>query len=161
MGTEGIQPSTCFDTKGVLHFGGMFGHLVHPPFSLKSSSSCSGCQFWFHEQLSSSEEGIKPSLYRWQGSLFWWVGVFHVREVDRCSLWFLLTCGVLPISLLPTVTQFHEWSHSLLGSLSASINGHQCCSLHHTHVFLPRSPATSHYLWSSPIFSGCSSRCPW
>ena len=26
---------------------------------------------------------MKPPLYRWQGSLFWWVGAFHVREVDR------------------------------------------------------------------------------
>ena len=43
-------------------------------------------------------EGIKPPLYRQWGSLFWWVGVFHIREVDRhChSSWHE---GYLPISL--------------------------------------------------------------
>ena len=61
---------------------------------------------------------------------------------------------------LPTMTQFFDWSHSYWCSLSASINGHQCHSLCLTYVFLPRSAATSHYPWSSPILSGCSSRCP-
>ena len=28
-------------------------------------------------------EGMKPPLYRQWGSLFWWVGAFHIREVDR------------------------------------------------------------------------------
>ena len=59
------------------------------------------------------------------------------------------------------MTQFCEWLHSLWGSLSASIKGHWCRSLCLTYVFLPRSAATSHYLRSSPIFGGCSSRCPW
>ena len=27
--------------------------------------------------------GIKPPLYRQWGSFFWWVGSFHIREVDR------------------------------------------------------------------------------
>ena len=36
------------------------------------------------------------------------------------------------------MTQFCEWFHSLLGSLSASINQLQCHSLHLTYVFLPR-----------------------
>ena len=145
----------------------MFGHLAHPPFPLESTSSCSGCHFWSHEQSSSSKEDIKPSLYRWQGSLFWWVGVFHVREVDRCCLWFLLTWGVLThftphlfCLALPTLTQICEWSHLSLGSLSTSVNGHRHCSLCHMYVFLRRSAATSHYLWSSPIYSRCSSRCP-
>ena len=61
---------------------------------------------------------------------------------------------------LPTMTQFCEWSHSSWGSLSASINGHQSHSLHLMYMFLPRSAATSHYLWSSPILCGCSGRCP-
>ena len=26
---------------------------------------------------------MKPPLYGWQGSLFWWVGVYCIREVDR------------------------------------------------------------------------------
>ena len=72
-------------------------------------------------------EGMKPPLYGQQGSLFWWVGVFCVREGDRhCHpSWHR---GYLPISLLPslalpTMTQFSEWSYSFWGSLSASING--------------------------------------
>ena len=77
--------------------------------------------------------------------------------------WGLLTCFTPPFFCLalPTVTQFCDWSHSSWGSLSASINGHQCHSLCLTYMFLPRSAATSHYLWSSPILCGCSSRCPW
>ena len=81
---------------------------------------------------------------------------------------FLLTWGLLthftpPVLCLalPTMTQFHDWSHSSWGSLSTSINGHWHCSLCLTYVFLPRSAVTSCYLRSSPILSGCSSRCPW
>ena len=102
----------------------------------------------------SSMEGMKPPLYRWQGYLFWWVGVFHVREVDRhChSSWHK---GYLPISLspclaLPTLTQFSEWSQSMWGSLSASVNGHWHHSLSLTYVFLPRSAATSLYWGHHP-----------
>ena len=62
---------------------------------------------------------------------------------------------------LPTMTQFHDWLHSSWGSLCTSINGHRHHSLWLKYVFLPRSAATSHYLWSSPILSGSSSRCPW
>ena len=32
--------------------------------------------------LVSSLEGMKPPLYRWQGSLFRWIGAFCIREVD-------------------------------------------------------------------------------
>ena len=112
-------------------------------------------------------EGIKPPLYRWQRSLFWWVGVFCIREVDRCchSSWH---GAYLPISLpplfclaLPTMTQFHEWLHLSWDSLSASINQQWHHSLHLMYVFLLRSVATWCYLRSSPIFCGCSSRCPW
>ena len=77
-----------------------------------------------------------------------------------------LTWG-LPISLppfclaLPTVTQFHEWLHSSWGSLSTSVNGYRHRSLCLMYVFLPRSATTSHYLWASPILSGCSGRHPW
>ena len=75
--------------------------------------------------------------------------------------------GYLPISLppfylaLPTMTQFCDWLHSSWGSLSASINGYRHCSLCLMYVFLPKSAAKSCYLWSSPILSGCSGRCPW
>ena len=112
-------------------------------------------------------EGMKPPLYRQGGSLFQWMRVFCIREVDRCchSSWHR---GYLSFSLppllclaLPTVTQFHEWLHSSWGSLSACINGHWHHSLHLMYVFLPRSAATSHYLRSSPILSGCCGRCPW
>ena len=116
--------------------------------------------------LVSSLEGMKPPLYRWQGSLFWWVGAFHIREVDYIVI--LPDMGVtylfhsphfcLPLS---TMTQFCDWSHSSWGSLSTSINGYRHHSLCLMYVFLPRSAATSHYLWSSSILSGCSSRCPW
>ena len=34
-------------------------------------------------------------------------------------------------------------------------------SLCFIYVSLQRSAAKSLYLWSSPVFSGCSSRCPW
>ena len=62
---------------------------------------------------------------------------------------------------LPTMTQFHDWLHSSWGSLSASINWHQCCSLCLMYGFLPRSAATSYYLWSSPILCGCLGKHPW
>ena len=62
---------------------------------------------------------------------------------------------------LLNMIQFCDWSHSSWGSLSASINGHWCHSLYLTYIFLPRSAATSHYLWSSPVLDGCSGRCPW
>ena len=62
---------------------------------------------------------------------------------------------------LPTMTQFHDWLHSSWGSLSTSANRYRCHSLCLTYVFLLRSAATSHYLRSSPILGGCSSRCPW
>ena len=112
-------------------------------------------------------EGMKPPPYRWWGSLFWWVGaILHQGSIQMLS--FLLTWGYLPISLptllclaLHTMTQFCEWFHSSWGSLSASINGHRHHSLHLTYMFLLRSAATSHYLRSSPVLSGCSSRCPW
>ena len=29
-------------------------------------------------------EGMNPPLYRWRGSLFWWVGAFCIRKVDTC-----------------------------------------------------------------------------
>ena len=74
----------------------------------------------------------------------------------------LLTHFTPPFCLaLPTMTQFHDWSHFSWGSLSASVNGYRCHSLCLTYMFLPRSTATSHYLWSSPILSGHSCRHPW
>ena len=47
-------------------------------------------------------DSMKPPLYRLQGSLFKWVGAFHIREVDRCchSSWHR---GYLPISLPPVL----------------------------------------------------------
>ena len=74
--------------------------------------------------------------------------------------------GYLPVSCppfylaLPTMTQFCDWSHPSWGPLSASVNGYRCHSLCLTYVFLPMSAAKSHYLWSSPILSGHSSRHP-
>ena len=116
--------------------------------------------------LVSSLEGMKPPLYRWRGSLFRWVGAFHIREVDYVVVlpdtWVTYPFHSPHFCLaLPTMTQFHDWSHSSWVSISASINGHGHHSLCLTYVFLLRSAATSHYLWSSPVLSGCSSRCPW
>ena len=75
-----------------------------------------------------SLEGVMPPLYRQLGSLFRWVGAFCIRETDY---WVLLSdMGVTYLFhspsfclALPTMTQFHDWSHSSWGSLSASING--------------------------------------
>ena len=114
---------------------------------------CLQWRVWSHPSMGS--EG--PSSGGWEYSC--------IREVDRhChSSWHK---GYLPISLppclaLPTMTQFGEWLHSSWGSLSASINGHWCHSLHCMYVLLLRFAATSHYLRSSPIFCGCSRGCPW
>ena len=94
----------------------------------------------------SSLEGMKPSLYRQQGSLFRWVGAFCIREVDY--IFILPDMGVTyPFYsphfclALPTMTQFCDWSHSSWGSLSVSINRHGCHSPCLTYVFLPRSAA--------------------
>ena len=60
---------------------------------------------------------MKPPLYRWQGSLFWWVGAFGIREVDRCchSSWH---GGYLPISLLPIyVWPCLPWPSSVIGHI--------------------------------------------
>ena len=109
---------------------------------------------------------MKPTLYRWWGSLFWWVGVFCIAEVDMCcqSSWHGGNYSFHPplfCLALPTVTQFCEWLHLSWSLLSTSINGHWCCFLHLMYVFLPRSAATSCHLTSPPIFCGCSDRCPW
>ena len=96
------------------------------------------------------------------------VGSSILHQTGRQTLSFFLIQGLLAhftcpcfCLALPTVTQFCDWSHSSWGSLSASINGHQCCSLCLTYMFILRSAATSCYLWSLPILSGCSGRCPW
>ena len=87
---------------------------------------------------SSSVEGMKPPLNRQQGSLFWWVGVFCIRKVDRhChSSWH---GGYLPISLPPCFV----WPCLLWPS---SMSGCICCWVH----YLPAStgidivPSTLH-----------------
>ena len=85
-----------------------------------NSSSCGCHHFWYYE-------GIKPPLYGQQGSLFMWVGVLCVREVDVCVSFLLTWRGTYPLHppslvLLP-VTQFHEWLHWSQGSLSDGIYG--------------------------------------
>ena len=116
--------------------------------------------------LVTSLEGMKPPLYRQRGSLIRWVGAFCIREVD-----YIVVLSDTEVTYpfhsphfylaLPTVTQFHDWLLSSWGSLSTSINGYRHHSLCLTYVFLLRSAARSHYLWSSIVLSGCSSRCPW
>ena len=76
--------------------------------------------------------------------------------------WGLLTHFTPPFCLaLPTMTQFSDWLHFPLGSLSASINRYRCHSLCLTYMFLLKFAARSLYLWSSPILDGCSGRHPW
>ena len=58
------------------------------------------------------------------------------------------------------MAQFPDWLHHLWGSLSASVNRHRCHSLYLMYMFLPKSAAKSHYLWSSPILSRHSGRHP-
>ena len=81
--------------KGVISQGYSIHRLVNPrgliqtpPISWRSTSSCSDCQFQFLSFflifIISNGGLMKPPLYRWQGSLFWWVGAFCIREVDRC-----------------------------------------------------------------------------
>ena len=110
--------------------------------------------------------GYGATLYRQWWSLFKWVGAFCIREVDHFVI--LPDTGVTyPFHsphfclALPTVIQFHDWLHCSWGSLSASINMYRHHSLCLMYVFLLRSEATSHYQWSSPVLSGCSSRHPW
>ena len=72
-------------------------------------------------------EGLRPPFYGWWGSLFWWVGVFHVREAGWChhSSWHggtypfhsPLLFGLANHDSLQGVV-IYSWS-----SLSASING--------------------------------------
>ena len=71
-----------------------------------------------------------PLLYNQWRYLFRWVGAFHIREVDYFIL--LSDTGVTyPFHsphfclALPAMTQFSDWLHSSLGSLSASINGYR------------------------------------
>ena len=113
-----------------------------------------------------SLKGIMQPLYRWQGSLFRWVGAFCIREIDYIVL--LSDTGVTYpfhslhfVWPLPTMTHFCNWLHSFWGSLYANINRYRHHSLCLTYMFLLRSAAKSHYLRSLPILSGCSSRCPW
>ena len=115
--------------------------------------------------LVSSLKGMEPPLYRWQGSHFRWVGAFCIREIDHFII--LPDTGVTyPFHsphfclALSTVTHLYDWLHCTWGSLSASINVHGHHSLCLTYMFLLRSAATSCYMWSSPILSGHSSRCP-
>ena len=144
-----------------------------PPSFMVSTCSCSGCHtvqgfldsaFWSRCWLIPCNEGIKPPFDWWQGFLFIWVGILYIREGDAHSSLLLTQRGTYllhPLCLvLLTVTQFCEWLHWSWGSLSAGVYGQQCHSLFQMPVFLPMSTATSHYLRSSPIFNGCSGRCP-
>ena len=60
------------------------------------------------------------------GSILHQCGRFFILHSDTG----LLTCFIPPILILalPAMTQFSEWHHPSIGSLSASINGHRRCS---------------------------------
>ena len=59
------------------------------------------------------------------------------------------------------MTQFHDWSHPSMGSLSTSVNRYRCHSLCLMYIFPLKSATKSCYLWSSPILGGCSGRHLW
>ena len=122
-----------------------------------NSGFCGCHHFWCYE-------GIKPPIYGWQGSLFVQVGVFCIREVDICLSLFPIWRGTYPLHppclVLLTMTQFHEWLHWSQGPLSNGIYGQKCHSPSQMHMFSLMSTAMSHYLWSSPVFCGCSGGCP-
>ena len=133
-------------------------------------SSCSGCWLWFLHLLwffvifDRGYEATPP----WVARVPHLVVGSILHQGGRCMLIpppdteeYLPGSLLPPCLALPAVTQFGEWLYLSWGSLSASINRHWCHSLHQMYMFLLMSTAASHYLRSSPIFSGCSSRCPW
>ena len=143
-----------------------------PLFLSMSTSSCSGCwvvtglvnvnsgfcgchHFWCYK-------GIKPPLYGQQGSLFIWVGVFHIREVDICSSLFPTQRGTYPLChpclALLTMTRFCELSHQSQGSLSrwhlwavtSFPQPNACVPLDvNSHVMLP--VVFTHLLWMDVV----------
>ena len=68
-------------------------------------------------------EGMKPPHYRWQGSLFLWVGAFHIREVDRCCHPYL-TWGVLTYFTPPLcfVWPCLPWPSSMSGCIHCGVH---------------------------------------
>ena len=105
-------------------------------------------------------------LYRWQGSLFMWVGAFHIRRADYLIL----------LSDIRATYPFHSphfiwpclpWPSPMLGHIPLGVHylpastGRDVIPSALCIVFLLKCAAKSHYLWSSTILSGCSSRCPW
>ena len=66
-------------------------------------------------------ESMKPPLCRQWGSIFWWVGAFCIREVDKChSSWHR---GYLPISLpLISVWPCLPWPHSVIGCIPLGVH---------------------------------------
>ena len=97
------------------------------------NSSFCGCHcFWCYKSM-------KSPLYGWQGSLFVWVGVFCIREVDIYSSLFPTWRGTYLLHpqclVFLTMTQFHEWSCWSQGPLSNGIYGQQCHSLSQMHMF--------------------------
>ena len=134
------------------------GHLVVTVWLLSSLVFCGCHQF-------SCYEGNKDTPLWGQGSLFMWVWVLCVKEVDISPFFLLTWRGTYllqpPSFVLPTMTQFHEWSHWSRGSLSNDIYGQQCHSLSQMHMFPLMSTPMSCYLWSTPVFCGCSGGHPW
>ena len=65
---------------------------------------------------------MKPSPYRQWGSLFWWVGAFCIREVDRCCH-FSWHRGYLPVSLpLFYVWLCLPWPSSMSGCIHRGVH---------------------------------------
>ena len=105
-----------------------------------------------------------PLLYNWCRYL--WKGRSIPCQSGSLICLSLQHGSYLPISLPPFLFGLAccnpvQWVVAFL--FQSTIHQHQwvsTLSLCLMYVFLPRSAAKSLYLWSSPILSGCSSRCP-
>ena len=107
-----------------------------------------------------------PLLYNQCGYLFRWVGAFPIREADHFILHsdmgitypfhsphFVWPCLLWPSSVIGHIPLWvHYWPVSMGIDIIPSAL-HMCS-------FQSLQPG-SLYLWSSPVLSGCSGRCPW
>ena len=87
--SRAVQPSNPGDTSGIVK--------LFPPFSLMSTSSCSGCQFWFLIILNGGYEATPLQVVRIPLLVGWSILCQGGRQV----LSFLLTWGYLPLSPSP------------------------------------------------------------
>ena len=63
---------------------------------------------------------MKPPLHGQLGSLFIWVGIFHVKEVDASSSLFLTRRGTYPLH--PHVWSCKPWPSSVSGHIDLEVH---------------------------------------